>query len=176
MILEVVKKAEARAAYDVARRIKQTCGQIFRYGVATGRAERDPTHDIRDAMRPYKMEHFAALDIKDLPEFLHVLDRNEMRLYKQTQMAMRFLMFTFVRALMRMGYKDKMTGHGFRALAMTTIKEKLDYRHEVVDRQLAHARANKIIAAYDRAEFLPDRKKMMQEYADYIENLVKSTT
>ena len=64
MILEVVKKAEARAAYDVARRIKQTCGQIFRYGVATGRAERDPTHDIRDAMRPYKMEHFAALDLE----------------------------------------------------------------------------------------------------------------
>ena len=250
MILEVVKKAEARAAYDVARRIKQTCGQIFRYGVATGRVGRDPTHDIRDAMRPYKMEHFAALDIKDLPEFLRVLDKNEMRLYKQTQLAMRFLMFTFVRtseminarweefdlddgvwvipaarmklrrdhivplsrqvleilkelkemnghwqwvfpnwarpkkpmsnativrALMRMGYKDKMTGHGFRALAMTTIKEKLGYRHEVVDRQLAHARANKIIAAYDRAEFLSDRKKMMQEYADYIDNLAKST-
>lgn len=46
---------------------------------------------------------------------------------------------TIVRALMRMGYKGRMTGHGFRALAMTAIKEKLGYRHEVIDRQLAHA-------------------------------------
>jgi integrase len=69
--------------------------------------------------------------------------------------------------------EDRMTGHGFRALAMTTIKEKLGYRHEVIDRQLAHAQQNKIIAAYDRAEFLPDRRKMMQEYADYIESITQ---
>ncbi len=247
MVLEVVRRAESRSALDVARRIKQTCGQILRYGVATGRADRDPTHDIRDAMRPYKMEHFAALDISELPDFLKALEHNDMRLYKQTQLAMRFLMYTFVRtseminasweeirteeavwiiparrmkmrrdhivplskqalailaelkdmsgnwkwvfpsmhrpknpmsnatlvrAIMRMGYKDRMTGHGFRALAMTTIKEKLGYRHEVVDRQLAHAHRSKITAAYDRAQFLPDRKKMMQEYADYIDSLL----
>jgi hypothetical protein len=53
---------------------------------------------------------------------------------------------------------------------MTTIKEKLGYRHEVIDRQLAHAQKNKIIAAYDRAQFLDDRRKMMQNYADYIDN------
>jgi integrase len=247
MILNVVRKVEARAAFDVARRINQTCGQIFRYGVATGRAERDPTRDIMGAMRPYKLEHFAALDIRELPGFLKALDTNEMRLFKQTQLAMRLLMLTFVRtselinatweeidfkeatwiipakrmkmrrdhvvplskqalamltelkamnghrkwvfpnkgrplkpmsnatlirAITRMGYKDRMTGHGFRALAMTTIKEKLGYRHEVIDRQLAHAQRNKIVAAYDRAEFLPDRRKMMQEYADYIDSLV----
>ena len=97
MILEVIRRVEARAALNVAHRIKQTCGQIFRYGVATGRAERDPTQDIKDAMRPYKLEHFAALDIRELPEFLRVLDKNDMRLYKQTQLAMRLLMLTFVR-------------------------------------------------------------------------------
>jgi integrase len=73
--------------------------------------------------------------------------------------------------LYRMGYKGKMTGHGFRALAMSTIKEKLGYRHEVVDRQLAHVPGNKVTAAYDRAKFLEDRRKMMQEYADYIEKV-----
>lgn len=246
MILNVVRKVEARAAFDVARRINQTCGQIFRYGVASGRAERDPTRDILGAMRPYKLEHFASLNIRDLPDFLEALDTNEMRLFKQTQLAMRLLMLTFVRtselinatwdefdldektwiipasrmkmrrdhvvplskqvlamleelkemnghrkwvfpnsarplkpmsnatiirAIMRMGYKDRMTGHGFRALAMTTIKEKLGYRHEVIDRQLAHAQRNKVVAAYDRAEFLSDRRKMMQEYADYIESV-----
>ncbi len=54
---------------------------------------------------------------------------------------------------------------------MTTIKEKLDYRHEVIDRQLAHAHKSKIDAAYDRAQFLDERKKMMQEWGDYIENI-----
>jgi hypothetical protein len=64
-----------------------------------------------------------------------------------------------------------MTGHGFRALAMSTIKEKLGYRHEVVDRQLAHLPANKIDAAYDRAQFLDERAVMMQEWADYLDKV-----
>ena len=44
----------------------------------------------------------------------------------------------------RMGYKGRMTGHGFRALAMSTIKERLGYRHQIVDRQLAHAPKDKV--------------------------------
>lgn len=76
---------------------------------------------------------------------------------------------TILYALYRMGYKGKTTGHGFRALAMTAIKEQLGYRHEVVDRQLAHAHRNSVDAAYDRAQFLDERKKMMQEWADYID-------
>ncbi|OGB25641.1 MAG: integrase [Burkholderiales bacterium RIFCSPLOWO2_02_FULL_57_36] len=75
-------------------------------------------------------------------------------------------------ALRRMGYQNKMTGHGFRALAMSTIKEKLGYRHEVVDRQLAHAQKDKVASAYDRATFLAERKKMMQEWADYLDAAV----
>lgn len=74
-------------------------------------------------------------------------------------------------ALKRMGYQNKMTGHGFRALAMSTIKERLGYRHEVVDRQLAHAQKDKVASAYDRAQFLDERKKMMQEWADYLDTV-----
>ena len=79
---------------------------------------------------------------------------------------------TVLKALERLGYKGEMTGHGFRALAMSTIKEKLGYRHEVVDRQLAHAPRDKIAAAYDRAQFLDERRKMMQEWADYLDEAV----
>jgi integrase len=78
---------------------------------------------------------------------------------------------TILKAIERLGFKEETTGHGFRALAMTTIKEKLNYRHEVIDRQLAHSHKNKIDAAYDRAQFLDERKKMMQEWGDYIEKL-----
>lgn len=76
---------------------------------------------------------------------------------------------TILSAIKRLGYKGQMTGHGFRALAMSTIKEELGYRHEVVDRQLAHAPRNKIDAAYDRAEFLSERTRMMQDWADYLD-------
>lgn len=77
--------------------------------------------------------------------------------------------------LKRMGYQNKMTGHGFRALAMSTIKENLGYRHEVVDRQLAHAQKDKVASAYDRAMFLEERKKMMQEWADYLDKLARTS-
>jgi integrase len=78
---------------------------------------------------------------------------------------------TILKALERLGYRGRMTGHGFRALAMGAIKEKLGWRHEVVDRQLAHAPKDKIAAAYDRAKFLDDRIIMMQQWADYIDTL-----
>ena len=75
----------------------------------------------------------------------------------------------FLKALERMGYKGDMSGHGFRALAMSTIKEKLGYRHEVVDRQLAHVHTDKVARAYDRAEFIDERREMMQAWADYLD-------
>lgn len=76
-----------------------------------------------------------------------------------------------LKALERMGYKSDMTGHGFRSLAMSTLKEQLGYRHEVVDRQLAHKPADKLESAYDRAAYLEQRKEMMQAWADYIDKL-----
>jgi len=82
---------------------------------------------------------------------------------------------TILVALARMGYKGRMTGHGFRALAMSTIKEQLGYRHEVVDRQLAHAPKDKVASAYDRAQFLAERGRMMQDWADYLDVVAKAT-
>lgn len=76
---------------------------------------------------------------------------------------------TILMALRRMGYGGIMTGHGFRSLAMSTIMEKLGYRHEVPDRQLAHSKRGDVNKAYDRAMFLDERIEMMQEWADYID-------
>lgn len=72
-------------------------------------------------------------------------------------------------ALRRMGYSGTMTGHGFRSLAMGVIKARLGYRHEVVNRQLAHGSNDQYREAYDREQFDEERKVMMQAYADYID-------
>ena len=72
--------------------------------------------------------------------------------------------------LRRMGYKNKMTGHGFRTLASTILNEK-GYAPDVIERQLAHEDEDKIRSAYNRAEYLLERKKMIQEYADFLENI-----
>lgn len=242
-LLACLRKVEERECYHLARRILQIMGQVLRYAVVSGRAERDITTDLKGALKKYKKGHYAAIDADQLPEFLATVHKNEARLFKQTVLALRLMLLTFVRtselinatwdefdldnamwvippermkmrtphqvplshqvlailsdlketygnegyilpsvvrrnqpisnntiltALARLGYKKAMTGHGFRALAMSTIKEKLGYRHEVVDRQLAHLPRNAVDQAYDRAMFLSERKKMMQEWADYI--------
>jgi len=79
---------------------------------------------------------------------------------------------TILTALARMGYRGIMTGHGFRSLAMSTVMEKLDYRFEVPDRQLAHKAKGPLGESYNRAQFLDERKAMMQDWADYIDNSV----
>ena len=76
---------------------------------------------------------------------------------------------TILRVLKRMGYKGKMTGHGFRTLAVSALEE-IGYRREVLDRQLAHKERNKIQAAYFRAEFIKERKELLQAWADYIDS------
>jgi integrase len=78
---------------------------------------------------------------------------------------------TILKALERMGYKGDMTGHRFRTLAMSTLKERLGYRHEVVDRQLAHAQKDKLESAYDRAKYMHERREMLQRWADYIDQV-----
>lgn len=246
LILQTVRKIENRGAYDLAKRQLQKCGEIFRYAIATGRLNNDPTYRLSEALKPVKKSHYAALDPSELPEFLKDLNSNKARLYPTTINAMRLMLLTFVRtteliqstwdeidfekkiwripaermkmgkehlvpladqtieilkeqkeiagkwphlfpspnkprqsisnntilvALKRMGYQGRMTGHGFRALAMSTIKQELGYRHEVADRQLAHVQKSKIDRAYDRAQFLDERTKMMQEWADYIDEV-----
>lgn len=81
---------------------------------------------------------------------------------------------TILKAIRLLGYKGKTTGHGFRATAMSTIKERLGYRHEVIDRQLAHAPQSKVDRAYDRAMFIEERRRMMQDWADYLDNCVRN--
>ena len=76
---------------------------------------------------------------------------------------------TVLKGLERMGYKGFMTGHGFRALAMTTLREELGFPFEIIDLQLAHIKKSKVDRAYDRSKFLKERTTMMQAWADYID-------
>jgi integrase len=74
-------------------------------------------------------------------------------------------------ALRRLGYdKDVMTGHGFRTLASTTLNEQ-SWPSDIIERQLAHTERNKVKSAYDWAQHLPERRRMMQAWADYLGGL-----
>jgi integrase len=77
---------------------------------------------------------------------------------------------TILKALERMGYKGTMTGHGFRGLASTILHER-GCVHEYIELQLAHAPRNAVSAAYNHALYLEPRQKMMQEWADFLEQL-----
>jgi integrase len=77
---------------------------------------------------------------------------------------------TILKALERMGYKGKMTGHGFRGLASTVLHEQ-GYAHEHIELQLAHSPRNAVSAAYNHALYLKPRTKMMQDWADYLERM-----
>jgi integrase len=82
---------------------------------------------------------------------------------------------TINQLLKRMGYRGKLVGHGFRALASTTLNE-MGYPADVIERQLAHAERNKVRAAYNRAEYLPQRTAMMQTWADVVDGVVRDRT
>jgi integrase len=251
-MLGALRKIERRGAPEMARRCGQFCGQVFRYAIATGRAEYDPMPHLRGALKPRNKGHHPAITPDELPEFLQVLNKHEFTMFMQTRIMLRLMMMVFVRtseltqtpwseidfenevwiikwnrmkmgkkkinprkvdhhvhlprqgwvllrelrtltgrgeylfpnrndrrrptsnfgilaALKRMGYAGRMTGHGFRSLAMGVLKERLGYRHEVVDRQLAHLSGDTYGEAYNRAMFLQERKVMMQEYADYLD-------
>jgi integrase len=74
-------------------------------------------------------------------------------------------------ALRRMGYaKEEMSGYGFRGMASALLNEQ-GWNRDAIERQLAHAGRNSVRAAYNHAEFLPERKKMMQAWADYLEGI-----
>ncbi len=79
-------------------------------------------------------------------------------------------------ALRRLGYtKDEMTGHGFRSMASTLLNEQ-GWNRDAIERQLAHSERNNIRAAYNYAEYLLDRRKMMQHWADYLDSLTVGQT
>lgn len=246
MLLAAVRKIEGRGAHDLAHRVLQVSGQVFRYGIATGRCERDPVPDLRGALTPHKGKHQAAVTPEGLPALLRAIDGYATLGDKLTALALRLLAITFVRtgeligalwqefdldaavwiipaermkmktehvvplshqavallrevqaigggsryvfpgrnpdkpisnntmlfALYRLGYKGKMTGHGFRAIASTILNES-GFRSDVIERQLAHCERNAIRGAYNRAEYLPDRRAMMQQWADMVDALAQ---
>ena len=74
-------------------------------------------------------------------------------------------------ALRRAGIgKDKMTPHGFRSMASTRLNE-LGYKADLIEIQLSHLPANKVRAAYNHAEYLDERRVMMQQWSDYLNQL-----
>jgi integrase len=77
---------------------------------------------------------------------------------------------TLLYAMYRMGYHSQATVHGFRATASTILNE-MGFRPDVIERQLAHAERNKVRAAYHRSEYLEERRRMMQTWADYLDGL-----
>jgi integrase len=78
---------------------------------------------------------------------------------------------TLLAGLRRLGYgKDDMTVHGFRSMASTLLNEQ-GYNRDWIERQLAHGERNSVRAAYNYAEYLPERRKMMQAWADYLDHL-----
>lgn len=244
-ILAVMRRIEGRGTLDTAHRAHQDCGQVFRYAVATGRAERDPTGDLRGALPTATGGHFASItDPASVGELLRAIDG-----FKGTfivQCALKLAPMLFVRpgelrqarwqefdldkaewkylvtktktehlvplasqavailrelhtlsghtdfvfpgarsngramsdaavnaALRRMGYdtRTEITGHGFRAMARTILHEVLDVAPAVIEHQLAHKVPDALGAAYNRTKFLPARKAMMQQWADYLDKI-----
>ena len=78
---------------------------------------------------------------------------------------------TLNKAIEVLGYKGRVVGHGFRATASTILNESGHFAPDVIERQLAHAERNKVRAAYHRAEYLAERRRMMQVWADLLDGL-----
>ena len=75
---------------------------------------------------------------------------------------------TMLYALYRLGYHGRATVHGFRSMASTALNE-MGFRPDVIERQLAHQEQNAVRAAYNRAEYLNERRAMMKRWADYLD-------
>lgn len=243
-LLAVVRRIEERGALETAHRALGNCGQVFRYAIATGRAERDPSGDLRGALVPAKGNHFAATtEPQRFAEILRAMEGYEGSL--TVRCALRLAPLVFVRpgelrkaewtdidldtaewcyivsktdtphivplsrqameildelhpltgsgrfvfpgarsngrpmsdnavlaAMRRMGIgKEEMSGHGFRAAARTILDEVLGVRPDFIEHQLAHAVRDPNGRAYNRTAHLPERRKMMQQWADYLDKL-----
>jgi integrase len=244
-LVALAKGIEARGASDMAKRILQIVGMIFRYGVAHGYSKRNPAAEIKpsDILQPTRKTTMARIDAKELPALLRAIEVYEGR--QLTRLAMKLMALTFVitseligarweefnvegrrwsipasrmkmqaphivplssqavevlellqtlsgdealvfpgeqspkksmsnmtilKALERMGYKGRMTGHGFRGLASTILHEQ-GYNHEHIELQLAHAPRNEVSAAYNHALYLEPRTRMMQNWADFLDKV-----
>lgn len=106
-ILAVSIKIERRGAVDIAKRAYQTCGQVLRYAVAHGLAERNAAADVKpsDALKPTRKENYARVDVKDVPELLRKIDGYDGSVY--TRLALRLMALTFVRTSELIGARWK---------------------------------------------------------------------
>lgn len=243
-ILATLRRLEDKGALESARRARVICGQIFRYAVATGRAERDQAADLRGAIPPAEVKHLASItEPKQIGPLLLAMDRYHGHLI--TRCALRLAPLLFVRpgelrqarwdeidlergewrrfvtktktehivplsrqavevlnelqpltgrgslvfpgarnrerpmsertmnqALETVGYgPDQITPHGFRAMARTVLDEVLGFRVDWIEAQLAHAVKDANGRAYNRTAYLEDRRRMMQVWADYLDEL-----
>jgi integrase len=244
-LLSVLRKMEDRGILETAHRVRATCGQVFRYAIATGKTERDVAADLRGALEPVKQKHLAAVtDPKDVAELLRAID--SLTGSHEVRCAMRLAPLVFLRpgelrqaewseidldnkqwnipaekmkmkqphivplsdqavkilqdiypltckskyvfpsarsaarpmsnmalnaAMARMGYKDRMTPHGFRAMARTLLDEVLQQRVDFIEHQLTHVVKDPNGRAYNRTTHLEGRRKMMQAWADYLDGL-----
>lgn len=82
---------------------------------------------------------------------------------------------TLLFALYRMGYRGRMTGHGFRSVASTILNESGKWSRDAIERQLAHQETDQVREAYHRAEYLDERRRMMQWYGDHLAASASST-
>ncbi len=244
--LDALRRVERHGKNETAHRLRSESGQIFRYAIATGRAERDIAADLRGALTPVVVKNHASItDPAGIAQLLRAIDGYQGR-QPITEAALKLAPLVFVRpgelraarweeinleaaewripaarmkmreahivplsrqavsilrdlagvtgadgfvfpgmrdsdrpmsnnavtaALRRMGYTgDEMTWHGFRSLASTALNEQ-GYPPDVIELQLAHKERNEVRAAYNRAQRLEERRKMMQSWADYLDTL-----
>ena len=128
----------------------------------------------RKKVNPRKLDHYVHLPRQGwvLLRELHTLTGHGIYLFpNRTDYTKPASNGAILMALRRMGYQGRHTGHGFRSLAMGVIKARLGYRHEVVNRQLAHGSNDEYGEAYDREQFQDERRVMMQAYADYLDTV-----
>jgi hypothetical protein len=97
LMLDALRQIEKRGALEMARRCAQFCGQVFRYAIATGRAEADPVPSLRGALKVRAKGHHAAITPGELPEFLQLLTKHEYSMHMQTRIMIRLMMMVFVR-------------------------------------------------------------------------------
>lgn len=97
VLLDALRQIEKRKAFDIMKKARGIAGMVFRYGIQTGRCEWNAAENLRGALKNKKTTHFAALDEKQLPEFLKAVERNEARIFERTRRALWFSLYTFQR-------------------------------------------------------------------------------
>ncbi len=97
MLLDLAHTIKERGAHELAKRVIQMSKHVYQYAIVTGRAEKNIANDLTGLVKAKPKGHFAAIDSKDIPQFIFDLRSHKMRLNRQTYLAVEFMMLTFVR-------------------------------------------------------------------------------